>query len=70
MIKARAWHTLTHNYETITYFYNREKNDINGNPRYKVFILDPDGVVYEMIFKCYEEDIESRIITLLEMSEK
>ena len=25
------------------YFYTREKNGVNGNPRYRVYIIDPDG---------------------------
>lgn len=41
-----------------SYFYTREKNDINGNPRFRVYIIDPDGpVVHETIFKCYESQI-------------
>lgn len=36
------------------YFYNREKNDRNGNPRFRVWILDPDGgAVYEEVFTTY-----------------
>lgn len=56
----------TANYETVQYFYKREKNDINGNPRYRVYIIDPAGAVYEEIFKCYEQQIESRVINLIE----
>lgn len=37
-----------------TYFATREKNDRNGNPRYKVFLIDPDGgAVFENIFTTY-----------------
>lgn len=40
---------------SVSYFYTREKNDANGNPRYRVYILDPDApAVYERIFKCYD----------------
>ena len=36
------------------YFYIREKNDSNGNPRYRVYIIDPDGpAVYETIARTY-----------------
>mgnify|MGYP003297940028 CR=1 FL=1 len=45
-----------------TYFYTREKNDVNGNPRYRVYIIDPDGpAAYETIFKCYESQIPERV---------
>lgn len=38
-----------------TYFYRREKNDRNGNPRFRVYILDPDGGgVYEKTFSTYD----------------
>lgn len=66
MVKTYAWQTLIFNYETIQYFYIREKNDKNGNPRYRAFIIDPDLVVYETIFKCYEFEIENRIEHFLE----
>lgn len=37
-----------------SYFYEREKNDRNGNPRYTVYIIDPDGgAVYEKVFTTY-----------------
>lgn len=36
------------------YFYTAEKSDHCGNPRYRVFIIDPDGpAVYETILKTY-----------------
>lgn len=32
------------------FFYQREKNDRNGNARFRVFIIDPDGpAVHETI---------------------
>ena len=54
------------NYETISYFYKREKNDVNGNPRFRVYIIDPDGAVYENIFKCYESQIKDRVSSFIE----
>ena len=37
-----------------SYFFKREKSDVNGNSRYRVWIIDPDGgVVYEKIVKAY-----------------
>lgn len=49
------------------FFYQREKNDVNGNPRYKVFIIDPDGpAVHETIFKCYESQIPEHVDSFIE----
>ena len=46
----------------INYFYIREKNDVNGNPRFRVYIIDPDApTVYETIFKTYENLIPERV---------
>lgn len=70
MTKIHDLHHTNANYETINYFYIREKNDRNGNPRYRVFIIDPDGAVYETVFKCYESQIESRLHRFIEDGEK
>ena len=49
------------------YFFTREKNDTNGNPRYKVYITDPDGpAVYETIFKCYQSQIPERVTAFID----
>ncbi len=49
------------------FFYIREKNDRNGNPRYKVFIIDPDGpAVHEIIFKGYESQLSERVASFIE----
>lgn len=46
----------------IKYFYKREKRDINGNSRFRVYIIDPEApAVYETIFKCYEFEIPQRV---------
>ena len=38
-----------------TYFYRREKNDRNGNARYRLWFIDPDtAAVYEKVVQCYE----------------
>lgn len=51
----------------VQYFYTREKNDINGNARYRVFIIDPDAPrVYETIFKCYRFELPERIERFIE----
>jgi hypothetical protein len=52
-----------------SYFYLRERNDSNGNPRYKVYIIDPDGAaVHETIFKCYESQIPDRVSAFIEFN--
>lgn len=49
------------------YFYTRERNDVNGNPRYRVFIIDPEGpAAHETIFKCYESQIPERVESFIE----
>lgn len=65
MIKTHDLKTVVVNNIAVNYFYIREKNDTNGNPRYKVFIIDPDGpAVYERIFKTY--CVESSIVNYIE----
>ena len=50
----------------INYFYKKEKNDINGNPRFKVFIIDPEGpAIYETIFHCYDGQIKEYVIMFI-----
>ncbi len=54
-MKIHDLKTIVIDHESISYFYTREKNDINGNPRFKVFIIDPETLtVYETIIKTYE----------------
>lgn len=54
-------------YNEFNYFYIREKNDKNGNARYRVFIIDPDGAaVHETILKCYEFQIPDRVTAFIE----
>ena len=49
------------------YFYKREKNDINGNPRYRVYLIDPENnATYESVFKCYEAYIESHVEIMIQ----
>ena len=55
-------HFIVIDYCEFTYFFKREKNDVNGNARYRVYIIDPGGpAVYETIFKCYECQIADRV---------
>ena len=50
-----------------SFFYVREKNDINGNGRFRVYIIDPDGpAAHETIFKCYESQIPERVTAFIE----
>ena len=52
---------------SVNFFYQREKCDVYGNPRFRVFIIDPDGIaVYETIFKTYEGLIADHVKTFLE----
>ena len=54
MKKYHDLKTVVINHISINYFYTREKNDVNGNPRYRVFILDPDApAVIEKTVKTY-----------------
>lgn len=67
MLKTHELKTIKANYETIPFFYNREKNDINGNARFRVFFLDMEtATVYETILKCYENQIPERVARLIE----
>lgn len=65
MTKTHDLKTVVVNHIAFNYFYTREKNDVNGNPRYRVYIIDPDGpAVYERIFKTFS--VEDSIINYLE----
>ena len=51
----------------INYFYKRENNDVNGNPRFRVYVIDPEGpAVYEFIAKTYEGLLPDRVKTFFE----
>jgi hypothetical protein len=55
MTKSHDLKTVVIDHISINYFYTKEKNDRNGNPRFRVYIIDPEGLaVYETIFKTYE----------------
>lgn len=67
MLKMHDLKTTKANFETVSFFYIREKNDVNGNPRFRVFILDNDTpTVYETILKCYESQIPERVTAHIE----
>jgi hypothetical protein len=66
-MKMHNLKTAKANYETVSFFYIREKNDVYGNPRFRVYILDSEtATVYETIFKCYESQIPERVTTHIE----
>lgn len=70
MLKMHNLKETKINYETVSFFYTRERNDANGNPRYRVFILDTEtATVYETILKCYESQIPERVTNLIENTE-
>ena len=52
---------------SISYFYTKEKPDKNGNARFRVYIIDPDGpAVYETICKTYETLIGEHVRKFVE----
>lgn len=67
MLKTHDLKTVVIDHITINYFYTREKNDINGNARFRVYIIDPDApAAYETILKCYEFQIPERVTAFIE----
>lgn len=67
MKKFHDLKTVVVNHLSISYFYTREKNDTCGNPRYRVYIIDPEApTVYETIFKCYESQIKDYVTMFIE----
>lgn len=66
-MKNHSLKTVIINHIAIDYFYTKEKKDVNGNPRYRVYIIDPEApAVYEKIFKCYESEILERVHAFIE----
>lgn len=54
MSKTYNLETIVVDTLTINYFHFREKNDCYGNPRYRVFIIQPNTyTVIEQIAKTY-----------------
>lgn len=71
MTKTHDLKTVVINHIAVNYFYTREKNDVNGNPRFRVFIIDPDApAVYERIFKTYEGLISDYVKMFVEDMQK
>lgn len=54
-MKMHDMKTTIINGMSVSYFYTKEKPDINGNARYRVYIIDPDApAIYEIVCKTYE----------------
>ena len=71
MKKTHGLKTVIIDHIAVNYFYIREKNDRNGNARYRVYIMDPDApAVYETIFKCYECQISELVKRYIEEAQK
>lgn len=71
MKKIHDLKTAVIDHIAINYFYTREKNDVNGNPRYRVYIMDPDApAVYETILKCYECQIPELVKMFIEEAQQ
>jgi len=52
---------------SINYFYTKEKRDVNGNGRFRVYVIDPAApAVYEKIFKTYEGLLAERVRAFVE----
>lgn len=67
MTKEHTLKYLIINNIEIKYFYKHEKRDINGNSRFRVYIIDPEApAVYETIFKCYESQIPESVQRYIE----
>ena len=66
-MKMHDLKTVIVNNTAVNYFYTREKNNTNGNPRYRVYIIDPDGsAIYEIIVKTYEGLISDRVTKFID----
>lgn len=65
-MKEHILHMVRANYKDVQYFYKKEKRDINGNSRFRVFVIDDDGLVYENIVACYECEIEKYVTAFCE----
>ena len=67
MKKSHDLKTVVSDHIAINYFYVKEKRDANGNPRYRVYIIDPDApIVHETIFKTYEGLISAHVLAYVE----
>jgi hypothetical protein len=65
-MKEYKLYTVIANYKEIQYFYEDEGLDIDENPHFHIFIIDGDGLVYEISQQCYESEIEDIVIDFCE----
>lgn len=69
MLTKHELYTIVANNIQYQFFYTREKNDRNGNARFRVYIIDPEApAVYERIFKTYEGLIVDSVYNFIENS--
>ena len=67
MLKMHELKNTIANYETVSFFYIREKSGKTGISRFRVFIVDSEtNTVYETIFQCYEFQISQRVTDHIE----
>ena len=65
-MKEHKLYTVIANYDHRHYFYKKEKRDVNDNDRFRIFIIDNDGFVYESVVTCYECEIEKYVVAFCE----
>ena len=66
-MKTHNLKTTIANYETVSFFYIREKSGKTGMSRFRVFIIDAEtNAVYETILQCYEFQIAQRVTDHIE----
>ena len=66
-MKTYQIYSIVTNHNIYNYFYQKEKNDIYGNNRYRVYIIDIDNMtIYEKIFKTYENYISDNVKQFIE----
>lgn len=71
MLKMHHLKTVRNNGMSISYFYTKEKADRNGNPRFKIYVMDPDApAVYENTITCYESQIEEHVTSFIVREEE
>lgn len=66
MKKYHELKTLIIDGEKLNYFYTKEKRDVNGNSRFRVYMFCASGdLVIETIFKTYETILPDAITNFI-----